>query len=179
MAGELRIENWTMPVADLGPENPLPPLRAVRELHAVEDTTGLPDEMVKNLAYGGHPPPNILPYTMQDRYTRERRLRDFRVAVLENEFLCAAFLLELGRRLWSLVHKPSARELGRQSRLSAGQSGHPQRVVQRRGGVEHWHHWPLSVYLFAAVCRARRGAGRGAAPADVRVGAGSAGSFSG
>jgi hypothetical protein len=48
---------------------------------------------------------------MQDGYTRRLRPRDFRVAVLENEVLRATFLLELGGRLWSLVHKPSGREL--------------------------------------------------------------------
>lgn len=107
---ELRIESWTMPAADLGSENPLPSLRAAEELHAVEEAVGIPDEMVKNLAYGGHPP-SILPYTMQDGYNRRRQPRDFQVAVLENEFLRATFLLELGGRMWSLVHKPSGREL--------------------------------------------------------------------
>jgi hypothetical protein len=106
---ELRIESWTMPAADLGPENPLPPLRTEGELHVVEDAPGIPVEMLKNMAYGHIP--NILPYTMQDGYTRCRRPRDFRAAVLENEFLRAVFLLEFGGRLWSLLHKPSRREL--------------------------------------------------------------------
>ncbi len=106
---ELRIESWTIPAADLGPENPLPPLCAERELHAIGDVPGVPDEMLENMAYGHLP--NILPYTMQDGYTRRRRPRGFRVAVLENEFLRAAFLLEFGGRLWSLLHKPSGREL--------------------------------------------------------------------
>ncbi len=106
---ELRIENWTMPAADLGPENPLPPLCAVRELHIVEDVPGVPAEMLRNMAYGHLP--NILPYTMQDGYTRDRHPRSFRAAVIENEFLRATFMLELGGRLWSLVHKPSGREL--------------------------------------------------------------------
>ncbi len=65
--------------------------------------------MRENMAYGLVSSP--LPYSMQDGYTRERRSRDFRVAVLENEHLRATFLLELGGRLWSLVHKPSGREL--------------------------------------------------------------------
>ncbi len=107
---ELRIESWTMPAADLGPENPLPPLRIGLDLHVIQDVApGIPDEMLKNMAYGHIP--NILPYTLQDGYTRRRRPWDFRVAVLENGFLCATFLLELGGRLWSLVHKPSGREL--------------------------------------------------------------------
>jgi hypothetical protein len=98
-----------MPAADLGPENPLPPIRAAEELHAVADGPAVPEEIAKRFAYGH--PPGVLPYTMQDGYNRDRHLRDFCVAVLENEFLRATFLLELGGRLWSLVHKPSGREL--------------------------------------------------------------------
>jgi len=103
---ELRIENWRMPAADLGPENPLPPLQAARELHVVKEAPGVPDEILHNIAYGHLP--NILPYTMQDGYSRARKPRTFRVAVLENELLRATFLLERGGRLWSLVHKPIA-----------------------------------------------------------------------
>jgi hypothetical protein len=106
---ELRIESWSMPAADLGPENPLPPIGVAEELHAAEDMPGISDDMANSFAYAH--PPNILPYTMQDGYTRARQPRDFLVAVLENKFLRATFLLELGGRLWSLVHKPSGREL--------------------------------------------------------------------
>jgi tetratricopeptide (TPR) repeat protein len=106
---ELRIERYTMPGADVGPENPLPPLDAHRDLHQIGTAPGVPDEIVRNAAYGHVP--NPLPYTMQDQYTRQRTPREFKVAVLENEILRATFLLELGGRLWSLLHKPSGREL--------------------------------------------------------------------
>jgi hypothetical protein len=106
---ELRIETWTIPAADLGRENPLPPLSAERELHSVEAAPGIPEEMLRNMAYGHLP--NTLPYTIQDGYARQLGPREFRMAVLENEILRATFLLELGGRLWSLVHKPSGREL--------------------------------------------------------------------
>jgi hypothetical protein len=106
---ELRIETLTMPAAGLGLENPLPPLLTGRELHAVEGGPGIPEEMLRHMAYGH--PPNLLPYAMQDGYTRRRRPGEFRVAVLENDVLRATFLLEFGGRLWSLVHKPSGREL--------------------------------------------------------------------
>jgi hypothetical protein len=91
---------------------------------------------------------------MQDGYTRQRRPQDFRVAVLENEYLRAAFVLELGGRLWSLVHKPSGREL-----LDANPVFQPANLALRNawfsGGVE-WNigttgHWPLTCSpLFAA-----------------------------
>jgi hypothetical protein len=106
---ELRIQTWTMPAADLGPENPLPALGTTRKSFQTEGAAGIPEEMLKDMAYGHIP--NILPYTLQDGFTRQLHSRDFRVAVLENEFLRATFLLEFGGRLWSLVHKPSGREL--------------------------------------------------------------------
>ncbi|MBN1872802.1 MAG: DUF5107 domain-containing protein [Anaerolineae bacterium] len=108
---ELRLEDWMMPAADLGPENPFPPLQTTRDIHTQtqQEIPGIPAEMLRNMAYGHVP--NILPYTIQDGYTRERKPRAFRTAVLENEYLRATFLLEFGGRLWSLLHKPSGREL--------------------------------------------------------------------
>ncbi|MEA3440033.1 MAG: DUF5107 domain-containing protein [Chloroflexota bacterium] len=107
---ELRIETYSMPAAELGAESPLPPIRTGKELHEVANIDpDVPDEMRRNMAYGHIP--YILPYTMQDGYSRQLQDRSFRVAVLENEHLRATFLLELGGRLWSLVHKPSEREL--------------------------------------------------------------------
>ena len=130
---ELRIETLTMPAADVGPENPLPPLAAPKDAHAIKDAPGVSDEMLRNIAYGRVP--NPLPYTIQDRYTREKRPKDFRVAVLENEILRATFLLEAGGRLWSLLHKPSGREL-----LSVNPVFQPANLAIRNawfsGGVE-------------------------------------------
>ncbi|MDZ4764798.1 MAG: DUF5107 domain-containing protein, partial [Chloroflexota bacterium] len=95
---ELRLENWTIPTVPLGADNPLPnfnpaqyqPLQRDRDAGFV---------------------PNYLPYTVQDDYTRARQPKEQRVAVLENDILRASFLLDWGARLWSLVHKPSGREL--------------------------------------------------------------------
>ena len=95
--------------ADLGPENPLPPLLNERELHEVSYAEGVPQEMLEQIAYGHLP--NILPYTLQDGYTRNRYEQKLKVAVLENETLKATFLLDYGGRLWSLLHKPSGRDL--------------------------------------------------------------------
>ena len=109
---ELRFEKLIIPAADLGPENPLPPLHSTRDIHADSkrvEIPGIPDEILRNMAYGHVP--NILPYTMQDGYTRLREPRELQTGVLENEVLKATFLLEYGGRIWSLVHKPSGREL--------------------------------------------------------------------
>lgn len=139
MMSELRIERWSMPAADLGPEDPLPPLRGEGDFLDLEKIPGVPDEKLKSWVDGN--PPNILPYTRQNRFTRQRHPRDFRIAVLENEFLCATFLLELGGRLWSLVHKPSGREL-----LQVNPVFQPANLALRNawfsGGVE----WNIGIY---------------------------------
>ncbi len=107
---ELRLDMWHMPGADLGPENPLPPLAPPADPHAsVTMSPDIPEEDQRYVGYGRVA--SCLPYLMQDGYTRRLAPRRFRTAVLENEILRATFLLELGGRLWSLVHKPSGREL--------------------------------------------------------------------
>ncbi len=53
----------------------------------------------------------ILPYTLQNGYDRELRTREMDCAVLENDFLRATFVLDLGGRLWSLYDKKENREL--------------------------------------------------------------------
>ena len=67
---ELRFETLTMPGADVGPENPLPPLRRGGQPRKPdpERYPGFPPEMLRNMAYGNVA--NYLPYTMQDQYTR-------------------------------------------------------------------------------------------------------------
>jgi tetratricopeptide (TPR) repeat protein len=106
---ELRLETLTMPTADVGPANPLPPLFSAADLHAVDDLGVADTEMRHNIGYGRVR--SVLPYLIQDGYGRDRRPAEHRVAVLENDVLRATFLLDLGGRLWSLVHKPTGREL--------------------------------------------------------------------
>lgn len=98
-----------MPAASLGKESELPPLVSDRELHEAAHADGVPDEIVRNLGWGHVP--NVLPYSMQDGYERRLAQREFVVAVLENDRLCATFLLGHGGRLWSLLDKASGREL--------------------------------------------------------------------
>ena len=106
---ELRLETLSMPTAGVGPVNPLPALFAERDLHAVVDAGEADAEMRHNVGYGRVR--SVLPYLLQDGYDRERDVAEHKVAVLENEILKATFLLDLGGRLWSLVHKPTGREL--------------------------------------------------------------------
>ena len=78
---ELKLENYIMPAAKLGPDSPLPPLDI------------------------------CLPYTLQNNYNREKKITEFKTVVLENDILKATFLIEFGGRLWSLFHKKAKREL--------------------------------------------------------------------
>ncbi len=98
-----------MPAADLGPENPLPFFRDPKRHRAVRVHPSLPGPLRERL--GWEAAFRVLPYRMQDGYTRERRLRRFHALVLENEYLAATFLPELGGRMISLVWKPLGREL--------------------------------------------------------------------
>ncbi len=108
---ELRIEEFVMPAARLGPPSPLVPFVINTANLVTKDmiASDIPEEDTRYIGYGYVD--GCLPYQVQDDYDRRRRPRAFHVAVLENETLKATFLLELGGRLWSLVHKPDGREL--------------------------------------------------------------------
>ncbi len=106
----LRFEKYTIRSASLGVENPLPDMMNNTYIHAGFDITDrlTADETV-NLGKGMIR--TLLPYTEQDGYDRQRNERAFRAAILENRYLKAVFLPELGGRLWSLTDKESGREV--------------------------------------------------------------------
>ena len=108
---ELRLDTYEMPGADLGPEDALPRLGHPRGPHGVFDNSAgkAAADIVKMFQYGQVP--GCLPYRVQSSYNRVQTPRSFRSAVLENDILRATFLLDLGGRLWSLIHKPTGREL--------------------------------------------------------------------
>jgi uncharacterized protein DUF5107 len=116
-----------------GPLNPLPPLRLLGDLHAEVEGTGLDEEMARNLRYGKVR--SVLPYLLQDDYARELVPQETTVAILENSYLRAVVLLELGGRLWSLEDKVGGRELlYRNDRVQLGNLG--LRNAWFPGGVE-------------------------------------------
>lgn len=152
MSSELRVETFTMPAADLGPENPLPPLVSPPPANRPNLAGDEPEPDLRYVGWGcDH---GILPYRLQDGYNRDRRPRAFRAVVLENQLLRATFLPELGGRLWSLVSRSDDREL-----LFRNPVFQPADLAARNawfsGGVE-WncsvpHHTPLTCEpLFAA-----------------------------
>jgi len=110
MPAKLRIEKYRINSADLGSESPLPPLHPpVSFACGMKIGDSVPLQARKRLGYGLNT--GCLPYSLQDGYNRARHECEMKVAVLENEILKATFLLDYGGRLWSLVHKPSGREL--------------------------------------------------------------------
>ncbi len=100
---------YLLPAADLGSENPLPAFRAQSPDLAVGFHPSLPEP--KRAHMGEACGRRVLPYRLQDGYSRTRKPHEFQALVLENEALTATFLPELGGRLVSLVYKPLAREL--------------------------------------------------------------------
>ncbi len=105
----VRLSTLTLPAADLGPANPLPPLTSAELPTAAPRVAGAGEDMARNLGYGKvH---SILPYTVQDGYSRELVETALTTAVVENDVLRAEFLLDHGGRMWSLVHRPTGREL--------------------------------------------------------------------
>ena len=106
----LRVEYLSMPAATLGPENPLPMLSPRLSATAgAELDPSVPVEDAEFFGYGLDA--GWMPHRGLDDYDRVRVDRKFLALVLENEFLRATILPEVGGRLWSLVHKPTGREL--------------------------------------------------------------------
>lgn len=105
----IRREVLTLPAAELGPDNPLPPLRPFDEIHRVDDRDDLPREMVRQIGY--EPLRSLLPVQVRDGYERMREPRAIDTLVIENDRLRVTVLPGLGGRIASLFHKPSGREL--------------------------------------------------------------------
>jgi len=106
---ELRLENLSISGAPLGEENPLPFFRDPAVNRTVRVTDSFPQTKLEYL--GWETGFRVLPYRMQDQYSRQRKPLTFHSIVLENETLKATFLPEIGGRLISLFHKPIQREL--------------------------------------------------------------------
>ncbi|MGW3094704.1 DUF5107 domain-containing protein [Streptomyces sp. NPDC001102] len=107
----IRREVLTMPAAELGPDNPLPPLRLPHEVHRIEDRERdeLPRDMARQAGY--EPLRSLLPARMRDGYGRSREPHGIDALVIENDRLRATVLPGLGGRVASLLHKPTGREL--------------------------------------------------------------------
>jgi hypothetical protein len=106
---QLRLAPYTLMGAPIGAENPLPVFRNPDPDYPFPLLDSVPPG--KREWAGWQAGFRVLPYRMQDNYTRERTQMTFRAVVLENEHLRATFLPEVGGRLVSLVRLPGGREL--------------------------------------------------------------------
>ncbi|WP_433572809.1 DUF5107 domain-containing protein [Streptomyces sp. CA-251247] len=111
MATTVRRTVLTLPAAPVGPPNPLPALRPLDEMHAIDERTRveLPREMARQIGY--EPLRTLLPVRVLDGYGRDRAAADLDAIVIENDHLRATVLPGLGGRIHSLHHKPTGREL--------------------------------------------------------------------
>ncbi|MEA5052586.1 MAG: DUF5107 domain-containing protein [Propionicimonas sp.] len=89
--------------------NPLPVLRDQRVHLRVESNGTLSAAEQEQL--GDNTARRVLPYLLQDRYGRQRRLLDLETVELDNGLLRAVFLPGLGGRLYSLTDLTGGREL--------------------------------------------------------------------
>lgn len=144
--------------ANINECNPLPFFRERNHQKPLVDAGLLPEER-KGFAY--ETSFRVLPYTMQDSYTRAEHEVTLKTVVLENDCLRATFLQEYGGRLYSLFDKKRGREL-----LYVNPVFQPANLAIRNawfsGGIEwnvgHFGHTFLTCEpVFFARCRDKDG----------------------
>lgn len=107
---KLEFSDYTIVAAELGEENCLPDILNNDYIHAsITMTDKIMPEEKKHIGKGMIN--TLLPYQIQDNYNRIRKEKQFKAAILENDYMKAVFLPELGGRLWSLYNKVEKREL--------------------------------------------------------------------
>lgn len=106
----IKFEDYKMPAASMGDLNPMPDIKNISYIHAGYEMTNKIMEDEKQYIGKGMIP-TMLPYKIQDGYNRDKKERNFKAAVLENDYIKAVFLPEVGGRLWSIYDKKTNREL--------------------------------------------------------------------
>ncbi|MBS4980364.1 MAG: DUF5107 domain-containing protein [Lachnospiraceae bacterium] len=109
MKSTLRFDEIVLPAADLGETSSVPDLVGHVNLQQsnTEFVLGETDEIYEG--YGQYP--SAYPYRQNNGYKGELRQKKLKTAVLENAYLRAEFLTELGGRLWSLIDKSTGKNL--------------------------------------------------------------------
>ena len=130
----IKFEKFKIKGANLGESSCLPDIKNDDYIRA--KLTVLPEVTPDESEHIGKGMiPTLLPYQIQSGYDRAKELLEFDAAILENEYLKATFVTELGGRLWSLYDKKANREL-----LYANEVFQPGNLALRNawfsGGVE-------------------------------------------
>lgn len=103
----IRTEYMTIQGADIN-ESQLPILRDMLE-HETVQVNNLPESLKATMGhYCGY---RVLPYKIQNHYSRTKKEKEMKTIILENDVLKATFLPEYGGRLYSLYNKKLNREL--------------------------------------------------------------------
>ena len=90
-------------------ENPLPIFRDREKDKPIQTDGTLNKESIENMGY--EIGMRILPYKLQDRYDRERKIVELKTVVIKNDKLKAVFLCEYGGRLYSLTDLETGKEI--------------------------------------------------------------------
>ncbi len=105
---DLRLSTLKLPVADLGECECVPAILSLLNIQQATKSDLDEDDGVF-VGYGFLK--NNFPYFSRSLYNREFKERELQTVVLENRYLRAEFLPELGGRLWSLYDKVAKRDL--------------------------------------------------------------------
>ena len=106
----IKIEQITIPSASMGKLNPMPDIKNISYIHAGYKMTDKIEDNEKTYIGKGMIQ-TMLPYMIQDQYNRDKKNKTYCACVLENNYLRAVFLPELGGRLWSLYDKEKCCDL--------------------------------------------------------------------
>ena len=143
MSSVLRFETYEMPAASLGKPSPLPDIktRNAGDGNMKIDYSVITEAEADSLTYGRKFAHTALPYTMLDRYDRNKKPRKFNAAIFENSHIKAIVLPELGGRLWSLFDKDAGQEL-----LHVNPVFQPANFAIRNAWISGGVEWNLSQY---------------------------------
>ena len=104
----LSVESIELTTNNLGKESSVPSILALRNGQQVKNSNlSEYDEVYAGYGFVD----GVFPYPYRDLYDAVLDKKEYKSVVLENEYLKAVFLPELGGRLWSLFDKENGKEL--------------------------------------------------------------------
>lgn len=152
----VKVQVMSIPGAPLEGENPLPMFHSKQAV-----TMEIGENFVEELQVDLGSRTRILPYSLQDRYSRKRIPMQMKTIVLENEYLKAVFWPENGAKLYSLFDKKQNREL-----LMSNPVYQPGNLAIRNAWLSGGIEWNFGIFghsvftcdhLFAAVLKDDKG----------------------